>query len=77
MAQEFPNPGHRPTGLYTRRFAWGPRMNGWLQRLISSFRWIVGPLLALWVGTRWGVPVGLGVLALFVLGPRWACCRGS
>ncbi|WP_416760522.1 esterase/lipase family protein [Roseateles sp. So40a] len=51
-------------------------MNGWLQRLISSFRWVVGPLLALWVGTRWGVPVGLGVLALFVLGPALGMLPG-
>ena len=44
-------------------------MNGRLQRLTSLFRWIVGPLLALWAGGHWSAWVGLAVLAVFVLGP--------
>lgn len=44
-------------------------MNGRLQRLTTLFRWIVGPLLALWAGAHWGVGVGMALIALFVLGP--------
>jgi len=44
-------------------------MNGRLQRLFSLIRWIVGPLLALWVAGQWGAWIGIAMLALFVLGP--------
>ncbi|PIM55218.1 permease [Roseateles chitinivorans] len=47
-------------------------MNGRLQRLTSLFRWIVGPLLALWAGSHWNPWVGLALLALFVAGPPLA-----
>ncbi|WAC74607.1 alpha/beta fold hydrolase [Roseateles sp. SL47] len=44
-------------------------MNGLLHRLTSLFRCFGGSLLTAWATYRYGLGVGVGVLALFVAGP--------